>query len=50
LEIKLRKQIQFSSCSSRSFETKAKNLDIIRCIITEPLRKTKPIRKREYQQ
>lgn len=45
----MRRQIQFSSTSSRHLETKWKNMDLIRSIVTEPLR-AKRIQKRRQRE
>jgi hypothetical protein len=44
--VKLRKQIQFSNASKWQLENRWRNMDLIRSIITEPLRRNKPIHKK----
>lgn len=47
LEMKLRKQIQFSSTTSRHMEARWKNMELIRNIIMEPARRNRPIQKKK---
>lgn len=45
LEVKLRKQIKLSHFSPKNFDAKARNLNIILNILTNPTRRTKNIKK-----